>query len=207
MPRKSKLATIILSFLPGVGHMYLGWLQRGLMFMTAFFVAIFLVDWTGLMLFGFLVPVIWFYSLFDALQYYDALASSTSTANPPAVPAPREYRFEDWHWLFKNQRWAGIGLIVIGALILLNKLGLPMLYQYIRYDVIRTAGISLVALLFIAGGIRLAWGKTLSPPESLENPMSGTDQPLPEMESPEQVEQVTAEPGDSFAGEPPQGRE
>ena len=64
---------------------------------------------------------------FDALQCYDGLASNASAANPPAMPAPR-VRIEDWHWLFKNQRWAGIGLIVIGALILLNKLARDVLY-------------------------------------------------------------------------------
>ncbi len=207
MPEKSKLVTVILSALPGVGHMYLGWLQRGLVFMAAFLMAIFLLDWTGLSLFGFLMPVIWFYNLFDALQCYDGLASNASAANPPAVPAPQGYRFEDWHWLFKNQRWAGLSLIVIGALILFNKLALPVLVQYLRYDVIRTAGVTLVALLFIAGGIRLAWGKTLSPPETPETTMPETEQSPPVAQTPAPVKQVTAEPQDTLTGELPQEEE
>ena len=72
MPRKSKFATVVLSALPGLGHMYLGWQQRGLFFMLAFFLAIFLTSMTGgMLLVGFLIPVIWFYSLFDALQCFD----------------------------------------------------------------------------------------------------------------------------------------
>jgi len=41
MPKKSKFATVILSAVPGVGHMYLGWQQRGLQFMLTFFLMIF----------------------------------------------------------------------------------------------------------------------------------------------------------------------
>ncbi len=176
MPKKSKLATIILSALPGAGHMYLGWRQRGLLFMLAFFLTIFLMDWIGLSLFAFLLPVIWFYSLFDALQCYDEVAP------------PLGYRFDDWNWFFKKQRWVGIGLIVIGSLILLNKLAYPMLVRYLSYEVVRVAGVSLVALLLIAGGIRLAWGKPISPPKSLEEKMPQTGQPLPEEKIPAPVE-------------------
>ena len=168
MPKKSKLATIILSALPGVGHMYLGWRHRGLLFMLAFFLTIFLMEWIGLSRFTFLPIVIWFYSLFDALQCYDE------------APPPPGYRNGDWNWLFEKQRWVGIGLIVVGGLILLNKLAFPMLVRYLGYEVIRAARVSLVALLLIAGGIRLAWGKPIPPPKPPEEKESRTDQPLPE---------------------------
>ena len=69
MPKKSKFATVILSAVPGLGHMYLGWQQRGLQFMLTFFLMIFLMDQSGgLSLFTFLLPVIWFYSLYEAKQ-------------------------------------------------------------------------------------------------------------------------------------------
>lgn len=157
MPKKSKFATVIFSFLPGLGHMYLGWQQRGLFFMLAFFLSIFLTSLTGgLLLVGFMIPVIWFYSLFDALQCYDqnSLPPGQSTA--------------DWHWVFKKQRWVGIGLVAVGILLLLNKMALPLLLRFLTYETIRLAGVTFVALLLIAGGIRLAWGKQLSPPEPPE---------------------------------------
>ena len=64
---------------------------------------------------------------------------------------------------------------------------------------IRTA-IILVALLFIAGGIRLVWGKTLSPPEPPERTAPETDPALPEEfpapDEPEPVERENPLPGE-----------
>lgn len=156
MPKKNKWATIILSALPGVGHMYLGWKNRGFLFMLTFFLSIVISDWIGSRL-SFIPIVIWFYSLFDALQCYDAALF------------PPQYRHDDWHWIFKKQRWVGIGLIVVGGLILLNKMALPVMVWYLGYEKIQMLRVSLVALLLIAGGIRLAWGKPVSPPSLPEN--------------------------------------
>ena len=153
MPKKSKFATIVFSFVPGAGHMYLGWMQRGLVFMLSFILAIFLVEWTRLSLFGLLMPVIWFYSFFDALQCYEL---------PPNQEQPKS----DWSVLFQNHHWIGIGLILIGVLILINKLAYPVILGMLGYGRLEMLRISFVALLLIIGGIRLAWGKPLPPPKS-----------------------------------------
>ncbi len=191
MPKKSKFATVILSALPGLGHMYLGWRQRGLLFMLAFFVAIFLTDWTGLLLFGLLIPVIWFYSLFDALQCFD---------QSPPFP---EHHTSDLDWFFEKQRWIGISLVVIGCLILINKLAYPILLHYFTYEVIRAAGVSLVALLLIAGGIRLAWGKPLSATQSAGNAAP----PQKEQKVPVQAEPSQPQERGILPGELPQEEE
>ncbi len=162
MPNKSKFATVILSFIPGVGHMYLGWLQRGLMFMLTFCLAIFITGWTNISFFGLFIPVIWFYGLFDALQCYDGA--------PPE--ASRAYRHEDWHWLIQKQRWIGITLILVGALIFVNRLAYPALVQLLGYQRIEMIKILLVALLLILGGIRLAWGKSISRPDEPSPPVN-----------------------------------
>ena len=172
MPKKSKFLTVVFSALPGLGHMYLGWQQRGLFFMLAFFLAIFLANLTGGLLLAFAIPVIWFYSLFDALQCFDE------------GYLPPEERSTSWHRLFEKQRWIGFGMIALGTLLLLNKLTYPALLRYLSPEVIRTAGISLVALLFIAGGIRLAWGKPFSSPELQEKERAEQRFPLPEEEPP-----------------------
>lgn len=73
--KKGKFRTILFSFFPGAGHFYLGFMQRGLSFMLGF------VGWAMIVggfasftrlnslsiLFG-LLPVIWLYSLFDAVR-------------------------------------------------------------------------------------------------------------------------------------------
>ncbi|MFA9559716.1 hypothetical protein ACERII_20610 [Evansella sp. AB-rgal1] len=67
--------TIVLSFIPGVGHFQLGLMNRGFTFLTAFigagimivFIAIFLRQDVFLIFMAFL-PVVWVYSFFDAVQ-------------------------------------------------------------------------------------------------------------------------------------------
>src|SRR5690554_3093087 len=139
--KKSLAATVIFSAIPGGGHMYLGWMNRGLQLMLSFFLCIFLIDWLSMSLFGVLLPVIWFYSFFDALQIQ---SSDKTTPEETAWPTG---------WLAEKQRWLGIGLIVIGAVALINKTLFPLLAQllqpYLSFYTLRTV---FVALLFIAGG-------------------------------------------------------
>ena len=71
---KSKFLTFFLSFLPGVGHLYLGLLTRGLHFMLLFFGSIFIIILVNIEALIVLLPIIWFYSLFDALQRYELLS-------------------------------------------------------------------------------------------------------------------------------------
>ncbi len=175
MPKKSKFATILISFVPGAGHMYLGWMQRGLVFMLSFILAIFLVEWTRLSLFGLLMPAIWFYSFFDALQCYEL---------PPEQGSPRS----DWNFLFQNHYWIGIGLIGIGILILINKLAYPVIQWMLGYESFEMLRISFVALLLIIGGIRLAWGKPLpsatpATPAPPASPSEGAEGGSPEENS------------------------
>ncbi|MFM9282142.1 hypothetical protein [Paenibacillus jiagnxiensis] len=77
--RKSeKLNTILLSFIPGLGHLYMGLMQRGLSFLLTFFgigvVTFFAAVITGagsFLVFLGILPVIWLYCVFDALRYIE----------------------------------------------------------------------------------------------------------------------------------------
>ena len=69
--KKSKFWNFVISFMPGAGQMYQGFLKRGTSLMAIFFAEIFLaniinIDW---LLFG--LPVIWFYAFFDSLNTND----------------------------------------------------------------------------------------------------------------------------------------
>lgn len=78
-PRKKKwLACLLSMFVPGIGHLYLGLMQRGLLIMVLVILDIFavvsLVGAEGggsiplITLFSLIIPVIYFYNIFDALQ-------------------------------------------------------------------------------------------------------------------------------------------
>ncbi|MNI06883.1 hypothetical protein D3C73_598780 [compost metagenome] len=83
-PRKKKWIACLLSFfVPGIGHLYLGLMQRGLLFMVLLILDIVavvsLVNASGgasiplVTLFSLIIPVIYFYNIFDALQSTDRI--------------------------------------------------------------------------------------------------------------------------------------
>ncbi|WP_079477211.1 hypothetical protein [Halobacillus salinus] len=72
---RDRFFTIILSFIPGLGHFHLGLNQRGLTFLTAFIgmgiMVLFVTAMTsasGFLVFLLILPVIWIYGLFDVIQ-------------------------------------------------------------------------------------------------------------------------------------------
>lgn len=77
--QQEKTRTILLSFLPGLGHMSLGLMQRGITFLISFIglfvIIVFLSVVTSkaaLLIFLLGLPIIWIYSLFDAIQQMHA---------------------------------------------------------------------------------------------------------------------------------------
>ncbi|NIK79859.1 hypothetical protein FHS15_005026 [Paenibacillus castaneae] len=77
--QREKSRTIMLSFLPGLGHMSLGLMQRGITFLISFVglfaIIVFLsiiMNTGALLIFLFILPVIWVYSMFDTIQHLHA---------------------------------------------------------------------------------------------------------------------------------------
>lgn len=66
--KKNRTIATILAVFPGAGHMYLGLQKRGFQLMVAFLLTLYTLDVMRLSLFLFLVPILWFFSFFDALQ-------------------------------------------------------------------------------------------------------------------------------------------
>ncbi|MBF8984343.1 hypothetical protein IZY60_12415 [Lutibacter sp. B2] len=132
-----KTITMILSIIPGAGHMYIGLSKKGLTFMSIFFFAVFFMGWLSISLFLFILPVIWFYSFFDAFHLVD---EENPTDEDFTLPL-----------LKMNHRWIGWGLIVLGAFIVLERI----IYPLIPWEIQRYIQTSMVAIIFIAGGIKL----------------------------------------------------
>ncbi|MCG0276315.1 MAG: hypothetical protein L5655_09205 [Thermosediminibacteraceae bacterium] len=107
------LIAAALSLIPGAGHMYLGYLKYGAELMGAFFMAIFLMGWLNMPFFLFLLPVIWFYSLFDAIH--------RAEGNIP----PENLEGSPLSWINRNPRLAGLGLVLLGCIAVLDRLIFP----------------------------------------------------------------------------------
>ena len=135
MKMNKKTITLALSIIPGAGHMYLGYQSKGLFIMGAFFFSIFFMGWLGISLLLFLLPLIWFYSFFDAMHLVDGSEEIKSRE----LELPRI-----------KPEWLGAGLIGIGIMIILERILYPMIIDYHIRRYIQT---SIVSLIFIVAGI------------------------------------------------------
>jgi hypothetical protein len=150
--RKSKIIAILLSVFPGAGHMYLGLQRRGLQLMAAFLFAIYIMDVLRLSIFLFLIPILWFYSLFDAMQLVSRQQKDEELKDIPVV-----------NWLFSHQKWLGFGLLALGVYYLFDRMLLRLLDEAmpdwrVTFWFHNYLQIFIVSTLLIGGGLRLLWG-------------------------------------------------
>ncbi|MDF0728949.1 hypothetical protein PY093_20255 [Cytobacillus sp. S13-E01] len=152
--KKSRALATIISIFPGAGHMYLGLQKRGFQLMAGFLLAIYILDVLRLSFFLFLIPLIWFYSFFDALQK----VSKHGEEDLEDIPVVS--------YLINHQKWVGIGLLVIGLFYMLDSIIIPVAGPFLDnmigldighwyYNYFETVVIS---ILLIAGGIKLLMG-------------------------------------------------
>ncbi|HQD41444.1 MAG TPA: hypothetical protein PLE53_02360 [Bacillota bacterium] len=144
-----KIITCLLSVVPGAGHMFLGYQKLGLELMTLFFFSFFFVDWLRIGFFMFIIPVIWFYSMFDALH----------KASGDRAPVEEDHLSvldfiggDKYKW--SSSKLLGYGLILIGVLLIFDRIISPM----IPYEIRNYLQTGIVALLFIAGGVKILMG-------------------------------------------------
>lgn len=144
MQNKSKWLTIFFSCFPGAGHMYLGAMNKGIQLMMGFFLAIFLMGWLNISLIGFILPVIWCYSVFGAYHLYESGEMKETFDSAALFPFIKDH-----------SRWIGWGLILFGVIIISERLLLP----HISLEVQGYLRNGVVAFLFILGGIQLLRGE------------------------------------------------
>ncbi|UJF32446.1 DUF6677 family protein [Paenibacillus hexagrammi] len=117
-PKKRKWVTGALAFLvPGTGHLYLGLMQRGLFIMMLIIIDIVMMvglntqehTSTALMtFFALILPVIYFYNLFDALQSTDR----TNRRNELGELAAQDDLDDP---IYKLMRGSNLGVLLIAA--------------------------------------------------------------------------------------------
>lgn len=107
LPRRSPGLALVLSFFPGLGHLYLGMYQRGIAVFLAFAASIWLADHADL---GILVPFVWFFAVIDAYRQaqFQVLGG---VADEPAAPTKTR----------KSNLGFGVFLLVLGVILLYNQ--------------------------------------------------------------------------------------
>lgn len=143
----SSFWSFIFSFIPGAGHMYHGLMVRGLQLMIAFIgvIVISTLMYTT-SIFGVFSVVIWFYSFFDIINIKRAIN------NGEEVKDNSIYNVDLSNI---NYYHVGIGLIIFGAIFLVNETFDRLPYSYairIYFGLLRS---SILPILMILGGITL----------------------------------------------------
>jgi hypothetical protein len=154
--RRSKAVALLLAVFPGAGHLYLGLQQRGLQLMAAFLLSLYLMDALRISIFLYLIPIIWFLSLFDAMQ----IVSKPEGEELKDVPFVKGLK--------NHQRWVGMTLVAIGAYYLFDSAILRLIQEAfpqwrVSYWFDRYAQVIIISVLFIAGGFKLMLGSRKNP--------------------------------------------
>lgn len=149
--KKSKSIATFLSIFPGAGHLYLGLQKRGIQLMAAFLFSIYILDVLRLGIFLFLIPIIWFYSFFDALQ------KASKYGDEPLEDTPIITHFQN------HQKWLGLSLIAVGLYYITVNILLPIVApMFVQFDILfwfnRYVQTAIVCIVLIFGGIRLMLG-------------------------------------------------
>lgn len=144
MRDKSKGLTMLFALMPGAGHLYLGYMQKGIILMGAFFLSTFLIDFMRLSLFFFLLPVIWCYSFFDALHLRN------SEEIKEELKGDNLLELEIFSFL-KKPKIVGYLLLGFGVVMIFERI----VKDFIDYRLVNYIQTGLIAALLILGGIKL----------------------------------------------------
>lgn len=148
--KKSKFLTFVLSAVPGLGHYYLGLMNRGLQIMILFFGSLYFLSILGYnQSFPYISTIIWFYSLFDALQQHRIVNKEEEPVDKPLIP---------WNKLHLKSTWIGWGLIFAGLYFAVDQIIYSFLREY--YYIFKNI---LVSLVLIGIGFYLISRKSFIP--------------------------------------------
>lgn len=151
--QNKKIIAMVLSIIPGAGHMYLGLQRQGIQLMTIFFFSFFITDWINVSIFMALIPIIWFFGLFDAMN------KAAVNENQDDSDVLFVTWFRTGKPLIKNvNKYLAYGLIAIGCFLLFERIVLPEVEKFISFNIREYIRIILLSVLFIAGGVKLLAG-------------------------------------------------
>lgn len=160
--KNKKVIATALSIIPGAGHMYLNLKEQGVWLMGAFFLPFFLTDLLEVNFFMILVPIVWFYSLFDAMH-----KASEENIEDTGISMFKGLK-ENTFFTKEKSKIFGYILISIGCIAIFQNILIDGVYTLIRhlgitehlnmYRIKRYLKTGIVGILFIISGIKLLKG-------------------------------------------------
>lgn len=109
--RRAPGLALVLSFFPGLGHLYLGLYQRAFGIFVAFALSIWLAEHADL---GIVIPFVWFFAVIDA--YRQAQMLNMGLAAEPLMPAEQRVKATR-----RGSLGFGAFLLIVGLVLLYNQ--------------------------------------------------------------------------------------
>ena len=152
---QEQMLSIFFSIMPGAGHMFLGAMNQGVQIMACFLVLVYLSNLTGVMLFLIAAIIIWFYSMFDMVHRVSGSAIYDDGGEFILFAILRRLTANS-----NSNKVIGILFILVGALIIGNKVILPELASYIDREIMAIGKMVFISLIFILIGFRLIFSSS-----------------------------------------------
>ncbi len=167
--RKSRILTFLFALWPGAGQMYLGYMKRGASLMGLFCLLMAVAGFINLGFLLFLMPVIWFYAFFDAINLrsmsYEFLPHDDFLFHLDSLSMPEVANF-----FRRRHLLAGALLILAGIYMLMHTFILPIFYYTFHidlYPLFESLPTLIVAICIILLGIHLV--RSSSPHKAIDN--------------------------------------
>jgi len=147
---QEQILSIFFSIMPGAGHMFLGAMNQGVQIMACFLVLVYLSNLTGVMLFLIVAMIIWFYSMFDMVHRVSGSAIYDDGEEFILFTIVRRLTANS-----NSNKMVGILFVIVGVLIIGNKVILPELVDFIGHRLMSLGKMIFISLIFILIGFRL----------------------------------------------------
>lgn len=117
--KKSKLLTYFLSFIPGIGFMYRGYMKRGFSYLTVFACMVSILDWLGITLLNVIAILFWVYSFFDQINSFSGTDEELLAMKDEKIWNSYIDNL-NMKTIGQNHRMVGGALVVIGGYLLMK---------------------------------------------------------------------------------------
>ncbi len=163
--KKNKFFTFIFSTMFGAGQMYMGFMKQGISIMTTAFLILALGILLGIPLIYFALPVLWFYSFFDAINKMSISDSVFQTLEDHYLFLPQQDNELIKKLIGKYEKAIAIILILIGVAVLGDNIldfiaeqASSDLYDFIN-SLRRNGSRIIFAVVIILIGVKMILGK------------------------------------------------
>lgn len=137
--KKSKFLTFIFSLLPGAGHMYLGLTKKGILHMALFFGIIFISNVLYFSQLWLVLPIIWFYSFFDALNHMNYTVEELRVINAnysyPFLSGTDAFKGKFANILKGKSKIIGVVLIFFGLYFLIERFIVRYAFEFFEENI------------------------------------------------------------------------